>query len=189
MSSNKRADILDAALTLFAERGYDGTTVPAIAEKAKVGAGTIYRYFENKEIVVNSLFQECVEQLANTLLRNEPASDASIRERFKHFVIQLTEYARENDRVLTFIDAHSNGLFLDEQSRQKFEQFLNVFRDVLDEGKRQKLICPLPSDVLIAMVYGAMVKVIHLFKKGVVPQSPELLANVEECCWNAICVH
>ena len=42
----------------FAERGYDGTTIPMIAEKAKVGAGTIYRYFENKEALVNSLFSK-----------------------------------------------------------------------------------------------------------------------------------
>jgi transposase len=34
-------------MQLFAERGYDGTTIPMIAEKANVGAGTIYRYFEN----------------------------------------------------------------------------------------------------------------------------------------------
>ena len=43
MAKNKRDDIMEAALILFAERGYDGTTVPMIAEKAKVGAGTIYR--------------------------------------------------------------------------------------------------------------------------------------------------
>jgi hypothetical protein len=34
---------VDAAMQLFAERGYDGTTIPMIAEKANVGAGTIYR--------------------------------------------------------------------------------------------------------------------------------------------------
>ncbi|MEM5672990.1 helix-turn-helix domain-containing protein [Bacillus cereus] len=56
MAKNKQEDIFDAAIQLFAERGYDGTTIPMIAEKAKVGAGTIYRYFENKEALVNSLF-------------------------------------------------------------------------------------------------------------------------------------
>ena len=45
--SDKSTAILEAALALFAERGYDGTPVPLIAEKAGVGAGTIYRYFES----------------------------------------------------------------------------------------------------------------------------------------------
>ena len=61
MAQNKRDDILNAAMELFGELGYDGTTVPMIAERAKVGAGTIYRYFENKESLVNILFQDCVK--------------------------------------------------------------------------------------------------------------------------------
>ena len=40
--------ILQAALQLFAERGYHGTAVPEVASLAGVGTGTIYRYFESK---------------------------------------------------------------------------------------------------------------------------------------------
>ena len=60
MAQNKREAILKAAMELFGELGYDGTTMPMIADRAKVGAGTIYRYFENKETLVNLLFQDCV---------------------------------------------------------------------------------------------------------------------------------
>lgn len=67
MAKNKQEDIFDAAIQLFAERGYDGTTIPMIAEKAKVGAGTIYRYFENKEALVNSLFTKSVLQLSELI--------------------------------------------------------------------------------------------------------------------------
>ncbi|MGR5939329.1 helix-turn-helix domain-containing protein [Bacillus pacificus] len=45
---NKQEDIFDAAMQLLQSVVYDGTTIPMIAEKAKVGANTIYRYFENK---------------------------------------------------------------------------------------------------------------------------------------------
>ena len=45
MAQNKRDDILNAAMELFGELGYDGTTVPMIAERAKVGAGTILSIF------------------------------------------------------------------------------------------------------------------------------------------------
>ena len=40
-----------------------------IAEKAKVGAGTIYRYFENKEALVNSLFSKSMLQLSEMIKR------------------------------------------------------------------------------------------------------------------------
>src|SRR5689334_15289154 len=55
---DKREAILAAALELFVERGFYGTAVPEIAERAGVGAGTIYRYFESKETLVNELYRE-----------------------------------------------------------------------------------------------------------------------------------
>jgi len=41
--------IMDAALAVFHERGYQGTTIPAIAERAGVAQGTLYNYFTSKE--------------------------------------------------------------------------------------------------------------------------------------------
>src|SRR5438067_8425981 len=46
IGGDKREAIMSAALELFVERGFYGTAVPEIAERAEVGAGTIYRYFE-----------------------------------------------------------------------------------------------------------------------------------------------
>ena len=41
--------------------------MPMIAENAKVGAGTIYRYFKNKESLVNELFQQHVNEFYSVL--------------------------------------------------------------------------------------------------------------------------
>ncbi|MCY7913714.1 helix-turn-helix domain-containing protein, partial [Bacillus haynesii] len=48
-SESKYQKIIEASLVLFADRGFDAATIPMIAEKANVGAGTIYRYFDSKE--------------------------------------------------------------------------------------------------------------------------------------------
>ena len=56
-ADERREAILAAALELFSERGFHGTAVPLVAEKAGVGAGTLYRYFESKEALVNALYQ------------------------------------------------------------------------------------------------------------------------------------
>ena len=55
---DKREAITAAALELFVERGFYGTAVPEIADLAGVGAGTIYRYFESKEALVNAIYRE-----------------------------------------------------------------------------------------------------------------------------------
>ena len=54
---DKKELIMAAALELFAERGYHGTPVSLIAEQAKVGSGTIYRYFKDKDDLVNTLYR------------------------------------------------------------------------------------------------------------------------------------
>ena len=59
-NSDKRTDILRAALQLIAERGFHAAPMAEIAEKAGVAAGTIYRYFENKDILINELHPEIV---------------------------------------------------------------------------------------------------------------------------------
>jgi AcrR family transcriptional regulator len=44
-----RETIMDAALAVFRERGYEGTTIPAIADRAGIAQGTLYNYFPSKE--------------------------------------------------------------------------------------------------------------------------------------------
>jgi len=48
---DKRDDIVQAALELIAENGFHGAPMAMIADRAGVGAGTIYRYFENKDLL------------------------------------------------------------------------------------------------------------------------------------------
>lgn len=69
MNETKRDNILKAALTLFAEQGYEKTTVQQIAKKAGVGKGTTYEYFNSKEQLfyeviqtgLNSIFERLIE--------------------------------------------------------------------------------------------------------------------------------
>ena len=44
-----KQEIMEAAISVFRERGYEGTTIPAIAERAGIAQGTLYNYFPSKE--------------------------------------------------------------------------------------------------------------------------------------------
>ena len=79
--SDKREAILDAALQLFVERGFHGTAVPDVADPAGVGAGTICRYFESKEHLVNDLYRRHKQKLVTRVLKDFPLQ-SSTREQF-----------------------------------------------------------------------------------------------------------
>lgn len=185
MSKNKQDDIFEAAMQLFAERGYDGTTVPMIAEKAKVGAGTIYRYFENKESLVNSLFIKCVSQFSE-ILKNGFPENRNVREQFSHIFYKMFEFARHNDYGLLFIDSHCTGYYLDEESEKVFNDFLSFILSVIEHGQKQGIIQPLPSNALIAIVYGAFIMLFKMTQSCELEDTPELLKELEESLWNAI---
>jgi AcrR family transcriptional regulator len=56
-SAARPAEIRAAALALFAERGYGGTTIEDIARAADITVGTIYRYFTDKSELLGSLVE------------------------------------------------------------------------------------------------------------------------------------
>lgn len=57
-----KSSILDAALGLFEQRGYDATTMRAIAERAGVSVGNAYYYFDSKEQLIQSFYDRAAER-------------------------------------------------------------------------------------------------------------------------------
>src|SRR5438045_306036 len=55
-SARTRSVIIDAALKLFRERGYDATTMRAIATEAGVSVGNAYYYFDSKEHLIQGFY-------------------------------------------------------------------------------------------------------------------------------------
>jgi AcrR family transcriptional regulator len=62
-ADERRQDLLDAALHVFAEKGISRTTVSDITEAAGVAKGTFYLYFESKEHLVAALKERFVDQI------------------------------------------------------------------------------------------------------------------------------
>lgn len=186
MSQNKQDDIFEAAMQLFAKRGYDGTTVPMIADKAKVGAGTIYRYFDNKESLVNALFIKCFTKYSDTIKHDFPIN-STVREKHLHIYNRIFEFARNNFDAFLFINSHDDGYYLDDNSNKAIEEFLDIFRPMIEEGKEKGIInASLPVFALIAIVYGPIVLVIKMLEKEDLTYTPELVKELEESSWNAI---
>jgi AcrR family transcriptional regulator len=71
-----REAIVEAAFELFDERGFDGTTINDIAEKADIAPRTFFSYFPSKDDVVFHDFEERYEMIASWLRDREPGVNA-----------------------------------------------------------------------------------------------------------------
>lgn len=183
--SDKRESILDAALELFAERGFHGTAVPLVAEKAGVGAGTIYRYFESKEALVNALYQQWKRAMVDAVLLDFP-HDAPIRGQFHAFWRRMVDFARENPRAFAFLQLHHHAPYLDERSRMLEELSHAPARALFDETRKQQITKDVPADILMALVFGAFVGVVRAAQEGRLALDEATLDQAESCLWEAI---
>jgi AcrR family transcriptional regulator len=63
--------MLEAALSLFAEKGYNSTSMDSIAKQAKVSKGNLYNYFKNKEALLESVLQNGIDQFSELYTDNQ----------------------------------------------------------------------------------------------------------------------
>jgi AcrR family transcriptional regulator len=175
VTGGRREDVLEAALTLFSERGFHGTAIPDIADEAGVAAGTIYRHFDSKEALVNELFRRCKQALA-AALATVPVT-GPMRDRFHHLWWALVGFAREQPRAFAFLELHHHGTYLDDESRALERQILAPIAAVLD---------PRRAVALMVTVWGAFVSMIKHSRLGYYALTDDVCKQVEATCWDAI---
>jgi AcrR family transcriptional regulator len=74
----RRAEILEAATALFADKGVDRTTMQEIATRAGISAGSIYHYFVDKDELLQSALEEQQRQTIETFASAESTHDSPL---------------------------------------------------------------------------------------------------------------
>ncbi|WP_250655965.1 TetR/AcrR family transcriptional regulator [Alkalimarinus coralli] len=182
---DKEKRILESALFLFAQRGFHGTAVPEVAKHAEVGAGTIYRYFKNKEDLVNAVFRNSKNKLKQYLLKDIQVN-AELRDVFHQFWQQLVSFAWDNPTDFHFLELQDHAPYLDEESKQLELEVLAPIWMFCVQGRKQGVVRDMPEEALIAMIWGAFVGLMKAQTLGYFSISEETLKQAEDTCWNML---
>jgi TetR/AcrR family transcriptional regulator, repressor of fatR-cypB operon len=184
-SGEKREAILKAAVELFSERGFHGTAVPLVAERAGVAIGTIYLYFKDKEALVNAVFQHWKTQFGAMLVQDYNA-ESPVREQFRVLWRNVVAFAAEHPEAVLFLEAHHHSPYLDKESQALEASVRGPIIELLKETSRKGVTKEMPPELLLAVVLGAAVGVLKEAWQGRLQLTPEVLAHAEVCCWDAI---
>ncbi len=133
--AERRAAIMEAAIEVFADRGFHGARISDVAEKASVASGTIYLYFRNKEELLISVFEEKMGLLLDGIgneLRGVTDPEERIRRFARWHFLQLREN-RAAARVLQ-IELRLSSRFLTDYRPEKLWAYLNVFGQTVRDG-------------------------------------------------------
>ena len=93
-------EILEAAMGVFAERGFARTRMDDIARKAGVTKGTIYLYFENKEAVFEQLVRESIGTALEQVLQNAERFEGATRDLLSAALTAIGQFVLTSDRVV-----------------------------------------------------------------------------------------
>jgi len=104
--------MLQAAQSVFAEKGYEQATLDEIAERAEFGKGTLYNYFEDgKEGLLFAIFDEVYDDLhemVQSTFEDKTVRGASFRKAFHQLVAQSFTYYEEREELILILikEAH-----------------------------------------------------------------------------------
>ncbi|GGU96710.1 TetR family transcriptional regulator [Kitasatospora herbaricolor] len=181
--------LLDSALSLFAERTYEGTQMPAVAQRAGVGVGSIYRYFPSKEALGNAAFQYAkrglLDQLNDALVEGGPVH--TVREEFGRFWLGFTRYAGSAHDAFVFLEHQQHDTFLAPESQALAAEVDRVASDFIERGQRSGEIRDGDPQQLVALAIGAFTGLVkHLRPGGIGKLSPASLKVAEDAVWDLL---
>jgi AcrR family transcriptional regulator len=171
-----------------AARGYHGTSVPEVAETAGVGVGTLYRYFEDKNALVNEVYRDAKQRLKDALLDGLAAPDVYQLDNAEHWFSELwrrlATFARAEPDAFRFLEMQDHVEYLDAKSRALE---LSVLAPLWLAGKRlrDRSGGP-PVDIAIALLWGAFVGLVKASRLGYFALDDRKLEQAGEAAWRIV---
>ncbi len=150
-----REKILRSAAELTAELGFSGTSVSAIAARAGVATGSVYRYFPNKSALCTEVFRAAttkeVEQVKLAL-----AAPGNVSIRLQEAVSTFADRALRSRRLAYSLIAEPVDPQLDQERLNYREHYTNLFAATIQEGIESKDLCPQNPRISGAALVGAL---------------------------------
>ena len=155
---DKPQQIIDAAVRVFARKGYWNSRVSDIARAAGIAAGTIYLYFETKEDILITVFRDKMAEFVSALWRaiaEEPDAVAKLR-RLVSMHFEILEREPELAEVVQ-VELRQGQKFFRGPATQEIAAYFALIASVLEEGVASgQFRRDLPVKIATKMLFGAM---------------------------------
>ena len=184
-TASVREKIINAALDLFSQKGYDATSVDEIAESIGMKGPNIYKYFKGKEEVLKELSAKMEEGYRQRMKMDpEEGSNISSRDELKAYSMNQIRFTIEDDKIkklrkMGTIEQFRNPHFSRQTSEHQFDnmqrQFTAIFKSLMDKG-----ILDNDDPEMMAMEYYAPVSLLIQLCDREPDRKEEVLGKVEK---------
>jgi len=142
-SEDKHQRIIDAALKVFARKGFFNSKVSEIAQEAGVADGTIYLYFKNKDDILISVFETEMKAMISRMKKELSKCDDPL-EKIKMFAFQHLNMITENQEwaEVAQVELRQSSKFMREYVKDNLVDYLDIFANIIREGQEKGMINP-----------------------------------------------
>ena len=181
----KRIRILDAALKVFATRGFYNAKVSEVAREAGVADGTIYLYFESKDALLIALFEDRMQRIIARANDELARSEGSVLDKIRQAIALHLSLVLDDPDLAEFItvELRQSGQFVKEYDNPKFTEYLRIFRDLVLAGQEQGLIRrTVDARLVVRAIFGALDELLLTLSLTHRNRSVDLNATVDGLC-------
>lgn len=135
----RRKDILQAALTLFREKGYEKTVISDIVKSAGIAQGTFYIYYKSKEDIFLAVLEDSAEERIEKIIKIQKREDLNAIQKFDLISkIQFDLNRRKDDLFLELHTEKNAGV------HQKFiissiNKLIPIYTSIIEQGVEEGL--------------------------------------------------
>jgi AcrR family transcriptional regulator len=186
MNKTKRK-IFETSMKLFAEKGYDATSIEEITSVVGVAKGTLYYHFSSKEEIFNFLIDEGMKLLQNSILIKTSQKDNSIDKLKSILLIQLKIlYKYEN-----FISIVLSQIWGNEprniQCKKYVIQYLQLIENIVKTGiKKGEIINADPETIASEIFSATCTSLLYRIKQNKKINVNDLYNELEKILFNGL---
>lgn len=158
MNGSRRLPIFDAAVKVFAEKGFARATVEEIAKQAGIAKGTIYYNYKGKKELFLSLLEEGIERLEAAVSRDVARKDTVLAKLEALVSAQLSFFEEYRDYCKILLsEVWGLGHRWEEQVQQLRSGYFKTIQELLEKGQAEGVIRDdLETETTAAAIFGAV---------------------------------
>lgn len=182
---DKRTLILQSTLKLITENGFHGTPVSMIAKDSGVAAGTIYRYFKNKEDIINELYTYVKTGFNNAILK-EMYDDISIRDEYYLKWRNMVDYYINNPSEAKFMQQYTSSPYINgDVVKSNLEKYPHL-KDLYIRAVNSNIIRDISYEAVVIVMLGTVNQLYRTYNSKTLYIDEKITNEVFQIFWNGI---
>ncbi len=137
----RKRQILNSAIKIFGEKGFQNATIAEIAKEAGIGDATIYEYFKNKEDLLLAIPVETTKDLIADINEHMMGIKGAFN-KLRKFIWWWLNYVEKNPGygVVVLLELKTSRTYVSTEAYQAARNFYQIILDIIKEGQEEEAI-------------------------------------------------